>query len=124
QPTTTGTRNQQPRGRATDRPAAGVDAEMALGSEPTPPTPAEAPDPSHADQALAHCRRVLHQNWRTGEHAGHRFAYTSPSPHRYPWQWYWDSCLTAVAWRHFDPSRSRAELGSLLDAATPEGFIG
>src|SRR5438270_7706479 len=111
------------RGPATDRPGADVPAEMAIVAEPATPAVAEAPD-SAAAQALAHCRRVLHQNWRSGEHAGHRFAYTSPSPHRYPWQWYWDSCLTAVAWRHFDPSRSRAELGSLLDAATPEGFIG
>jgi hypothetical protein len=77
-----------------------------------------------ADEALAHCRRVLHQNWRTGVYDGRRFSYTSPSPHRYPWQWYWDSCLTSVSWRHFDPSRSRAELESLLAAATPEGFIG
>jgi hypothetical protein len=77
-----------------------------------------------AEKALNHCRRVLHQNWRTGEFQGRSYAYTSPSPHRYPWQWYWDSCLTAVAWRHFDPTRARAELESLLDAATPEGFIG
>lgn len=83
-----------------------------------------APDPAAADRALAHADRVLHQNWRTGEYAGHHFAYTSPSPRRYPWQWYWDSCLTSVAWRHFDPSRSRAELSSLLEAATPDGFIG
>jgi hypothetical protein len=67
---------------------------------------------------------VLDQGWRTGEFQGRSYAYTSPSPHRYPWQWYWDSCLTAVSWRHFDPGRARAELESLLDAATPEGFIG
>jgi hypothetical protein len=67
---------------------------------------------------------VLHQNWRTGEYGDVHFAYTSPSPHRYPWQWYWDSCLTAISWRHLDPTRSRAELESLLEAATPEGFIG
>jgi hypothetical protein len=84
-----------------------------------------APDQTTpAEQALAHCRRVLDQNWRTGEHDGQRFSYTSPSPHRYPWQWYWDSCQIAIAWRHFDPARSRAELESLLAAATPDGFIG
>jgi hypothetical protein len=77
-----------------------------------------------AERALTHCRRVLHDNWRTGEFQNRRYAYTSPSPHRYPWQWYWDSCLTAIAWRQFDPDRARAELESLLDAATPEGFIG
>ncbi len=77
-----------------------------------------------AERALAHCRKVLHQNWRAGEFQGRSYAYTSPSPHRYPWQWYWDSCLTAISWRHFEPARSRSELESLLDAATPEGFIG
>jgi hypothetical protein len=77
-----------------------------------------------AQDALAHCRRVLHQNWRMGEYGAHSYYYTSPSPRRYPWQWYWDSCLTSISWRHFDVSRSRAELESLLAAATPEGFIG
>ena len=85
---------------------------------------ASSAGPAADEQALAHCRRVLHQNWRSGEIRGGHYAYTSPSPSRYPWQWYWDSCLTAVAWRHFDATRSRAELESLLDAATPDGFIG
>jgi len=73
---------------------------------------------------MAECRRVLHQNWREGVHDGQAFAYTAPSPGRYPWQWYWDSCLTAIAWRRFDPARARAELESLLRAADPDGFIG
>jgi hypothetical protein len=93
-------------------------------AETARPAAVDDPDPAAADRAWAHADRVLHQNWRTGSYAGHRYAYTSPSPHRYPWQWYWDSCLTSVAWRHFDPSHSRAELSSLLEAATPEGFIG
>jgi hypothetical protein len=52
------------------------------------------------------------------------FAYTCPSPGHYPWQWYWDSCFTAVAWRRFDPGRSRRELESLLSAQREDGFIG
>jgi len=32
--------------------------------------------------------------------------------------------LRAIAWRHFDPARSRAELETLLAAAQPDGFIG
>jgi hypothetical protein len=52
------------------------------------------------------------------------FAYTCPSPGHYPWQWYWDSCFTAVAWRHFDPNRSKRELESLLAAQQPDGFVG
>jgi hypothetical protein len=67
---------------------------------------------------------VLRGNWRSGEHDGVGFAYTSPSPGRYPWQWYWDSCFAAMVWRRFDPARSRAELGSLLAAQRDDGFIG
>jgi hypothetical protein len=52
------------------------------------------------------------------------FAYTCPSPGHYPWQWYWDSCFAAIAWRHFDPGRSRLELESLLAAQRDDGFIG
>jgi hypothetical protein len=55
---------------------------------------------------------------------GTRFGYTSPSPGHYPWQWYWDSCFTAITWRHFDPERSRRELESLLGAQQSDGFIG
>jgi hypothetical protein len=70
------------------------------------------------------CRETLQRNWREGEREGTRYAYTAPSSERYPWQWYWDSCFTAIAWRRMDPARARRELESLLAAATPEGFIG
>jgi hypothetical protein len=55
---------------------------------------------------------------------GVRFSYTCPSPGHYPWQWYWDSCFTAISWRHFDAERPRRELSSLLAAQQPDGFIG
>jgi hypothetical protein len=67
---------------------------------------------------------VLRRNWRSGERGGTPFAYTSPSPGRYPWQWYWDSCFAAIVWRRFEPQRSRAELETLLAAQRPDGFIG
>ncbi len=70
------------------------------------------------------CRQVLERGWTVGEREGVPFAYTRPSPGRYSWQWYWDSCFAAIAWRHFDPARSRAELETLLAAARPDGFIG
>lgn len=68
--------------------------------------------------------RVLRQNWQEGEREGTPFAYTRPSPSRYPWQWYWDSCFAAIVWRRFDPARARVELESLLAAQRPDGFIG
>jgi hypothetical protein len=87
-------------------------------------SPALAPD---LDAAIrANCERVLRQNWREGKRKsdGTPFAYTCPSPGHYPWQWYWDSSFTAIAWRHFDPARSRRELESLLAAQRADGFIG
>ena len=82
--------------------------------------PTDAPQGTVEAQAAA----VLGKNWTTGERAGVPYAYTRPSPLRYPWQWYWDSCFAAIAWRHFDPARSRTELESLLAAQRPSGFIG
>ncbi len=70
------------------------------------------------------CRKTLEGSWLVGKRDGVPFAYTRPSPGRYRWQWYWDSCFAAIAWRHFDPARSRAELETLLAAARPDGFIG
>jgi hypothetical protein len=72
------------------------------------------------------CETVLTRNWQEGVRRVDDvpFAYTRPSPGHYPWQWYWDSCFTAIAWRHFDPERSRRELGSLLSAQREDGFIG
>jgi len=72
------------------------------------------------------CKAVLHKNWREGVRTsdGTPFAYTCPSPTHYPWQWYWDSCFTAIAWRRFDPDRARRELESLLSAQREDGFIG
>jgi mannosylglycerate hydrolase MGH1-like protein len=80
---------------------------------------------SEREAVLAEAERVLRQNWVEGESArGKPYAYTQPSPGRYPWQWYWDSCFAAIVWRRFDPARARAELESLLEAQRPDGFIG
>jgi Mannosylglycerate hydrolase MGH1-like glycoside hydrolase domain len=69
---------------------------------------------------------TLGRNWREGlRHTdGLPFAYTCPSPHHYPWQWYWDSCFAAIVWRRFDAQRSRRELESLLSVQREDGFIG
>jgi hypothetical protein len=71
--------------------------------------------------------RVLRQNWQEGRRPRDPalpYAYTQPSPGRYPWQWYWDSCFAAIVWRRFEPARARAELESLLAAQREDGFIG
>ncbi len=69
-------------------------------------------------------RTALEGGWREGTTPdGVRYAYTRPAP-RYPDQFFWDSCLHAVAWSRIDPSRARAELRSLVAAQRPDGLIG
>jgi hypothetical protein len=70
------------------------------------------------------CRRVLAASHAEGERRGVRYSYTRPSPSRYPWQWYWDSCFAAIIWRHIEPERSRTELETLMRAMRPDGFVG
>ena len=79
---------------------------------------------SGASDAIRAAEAVLRQNWTEGVRGQVPFAYTQPSPGRYPWQWYWDSCFAAIVWRRFEPARARAELESLLAAQRPDGFIG
>jgi hypothetical protein len=74
--------------------------------------------------ATSIAERVLRGSWLEGERNGTPFAYTRPSPSRYPWQWYWDSCFAATVWRRFDPVRARTELETLLAAQRDDGFIG
>jgi hypothetical protein len=83
-------------------------------------------DPAALARLRAVCERTLRGNWHQGQRPRDqlRYAYTRPSPRHYPWQWYWDSCFAAVAWRRFDAGRSRRELETLLEAQRPDGFIG
>lgn len=55
-------------------------------------------------------------------------AFASPrharGPSHYPFQWYWDSCFSAVVGRRLDPTRAPAEFESLLGAQHDDGLIG
>ncbi|HXE98872.1 MAG TPA: hypothetical protein VN458_00840 [Solirubrobacterales bacterium] len=75
-------------------------------------------------ELAALCQRVLGASWAQGERDSVPYAYTRPSPARYPWQWYWDSCFAAIVWRRFDSGHSRVELETLLRACRPDGFVG
>ncbi len=79
---------------------------------------------SDAEAAAGRAEAVLRRNWAEGEREDVPYAYTRPSPRRYPWQWYWDSCFCAIAWRGIDPARSRLELETLLRSRRDDGFIG
>lgn len=69
---------------------------------------------------------LLESNLREGAdpHLGVRYRYVCPSRHKYPWQWYWDSCFHAVALAHVRPELAAGELESLLAAQRGDGFIG
>ena len=73
----------------------------------------------------ARAENVLRSNWREGHRAGDgvAYAFTCPATPRYRHQWYWDSCFHAIAWSHFDPSRARRELETLVRAGRLDGFI-
>ena len=76
------------------------------------------------DEVLGIVRETLDGNWIEGERDGVRFGYARPSPHHYPWQWYWDSCFHAIVWRRFDRGRAESELRSLIAGGDQDGFIG
>ncbi|MHB1834921.1 MAG: MGH1-like glycoside hydrolase domain-containing protein [Solirubrobacteraceae bacterium] len=84
------------------------------------------PPESDHDLLRKRCEAVLSSSWHEGTltPSGPPFAYTCPSPGHYPWQWYWDSCMHAIAWRRFDSERSLRELSTLLAAQRDDGFIG
>ena len=71
-------------------------------SSKTPP----AQDEGARERVRELCAATLAANWVEGSREGVEFAYTRPSPERYPWQWYWDSCFSAIVWRRFDVDRS------------------
>jgi hypothetical protein len=64
-------------------------------------------------------RHAERREQRVALRTGDLDPYTRPSPGRYRWQWYWDSCFAAIAWRHFDQARPRAELETLLAQGLP-----
>ena len=71
-------------------------------------------------------RRLLLSNVQQGRDGrfGYDYQYVCPSLHKYPWQWYWDSCFHAIALAHVAPELAASELESLLAAQDPDGFMG
>lgn len=52
-----------------------------------------------------------------------RGTYTVPTRGLYPFQWNWDSCLTALGQRHFDEARALIEIETLLAHQWPDGMV-
>jgi len=68
---------------------------------------------------------LLTANWREGVgRTGVRYAYTCPDGEKYPYQWFWDSLMHALAWNEIAPTRAADELRSLAAAQAEDGLIG
>jgi hypothetical protein len=52
-----------------------------------------------------------------------RGTYTVPTQGLYPFQWNWDSCLTALGQRHFDEARAWTEIETLFAHQWPCGMV-
>jgi hypothetical protein len=60
---------------------------------------------------------VLEAHWDPGR--GHCYPHGS----RYPHQWLWDSCFTAICWAALGDGRAASELGTALSDQLPDGFV-
>ena len=49
--------------------------------------------------------------------------YTVPTHGLYPFQWNWDSCLTALGQAHFDEARAWVEIETLFDHQWDDGMV-
>jgi len=50
-------------------------------------------------------------------------SYTVPTRGLYPFQWNWDSCLTALGFAHFDEGRAWTEIETLFANQWPDGMV-
>ena len=60
---------------------------------------------------------------RAGLAANDRGDYTVPANHQYPHQWLWDSCFTAIGWRHVDVARAQREVLRLFTGQWQNGML-
>ncbi|WP_300060571.1 hypothetical protein [uncultured Roseobacter sp.] len=52
-----------------------------------------------------------------------RGSYTLPTHGLYPFQWNWDSCLSALGFSHFDEERAWTEIDTLFANQWPDGMV-
>lgn len=67
------------------------------------------------EQQIALAKQVLQDNDR-----GH---YTVPTKNLYPFQWNWDSCLTALGQMYIDEARAWTEIETLFDHQWEDGMV-
>lgn len=69
----------------------------------------------NAADMLKEAQRILNLNDK-----GH---YTVPTHGLYPFQWNWDSCLTALGQQHFENHRAWVEVETLVAHQWPDGMV-
>ena len=67
------------------------------------------------DPRIADALAILREN----DHG----SYTVPTQGLYPFQWNWDSCLTALGFAHFDEARAWTEIGTLFAHQWEDGMV-
>ena len=73
----------------------------------------------HAYANLGALHAAARQTLRDNDRGG----YTVPSPALYPFQWNWDSAVTALGWMCFDEARAWRELERLFEGQWPNGMV-
>jgi len=72
-------------------------------------------DPADRATLVENAQAILRENDRGG--------YTVPTRGLYPFQWNWDSCLTALGLGHQDEDRAWREIETLLAHQWPDGMV-
>ena len=73
----------------------------------------EALNPTELRELAA---EILNENDREGR-------YTVPTKGLYPFQWNWDSCLTALGWMYLDEDRAWREIETLFEHQWSDGMV-
>ncbi|KMK64822.1 amylo-alpha-1,6-glucosidase [Puniceibacterium sp. IMCC21224] len=68
-----------------------------------------------SETMITAARAILAQN--------DRGTYTVPTKGLYPFQWNWDSCLSALGFGHFDEARAWTEIDTLFDHQWDDGMV-
>jgi hypothetical protein len=65
----------------------------------------------------------LHRNALEVLRENDQGTYTVPTKGLYPFQWNWDSCLTALGQQHYDEARAWTEVETLFEHQWPDGMV-
>ncbi len=87
---------------------------------------AETTDTETRSSLEAKALSQMRDNIRSGYDPMYRcsYSYVMPSPGRYHWLWFWDSCFHAIALSRLDVEMAKQELQTLMVPQREDGFIG